>query len=501
METTGFTDRINSGEAMDEFNPQIPKDLPALDLPSACAVALVPGQQTQGYRYMYEKLTEKGDLLNDRINYFARLMALDRMQLLEGAEMDEKPEEVMDYEKRALSLIAPLMQPRQDLGFYVGRVCCDALGDDISMNEMSLVLETSRELGGGGRVSLNLEPLRQQNISYSLFPGQVIGVEATNPSGTCLNVSNVYLPESLPVPTSNTADLKQIYSGDTNRPVHIVTVAGPYVLPSVLDFEPLEAFVRTMESNPPDVIIMLGPFIDIEHESIEQGLTEQSPEEIFKQHITPRLQRLSQSRQCLSLVLIPSNQDAITEYVAFPQPPIGAGLSPQESVEKLVELGLDRVPNLFLFPNPVQFTINELVCATSTLDILFHMNRNRVHYGKDEDLIAQQFENMMQQRSFCPLYPPANGFHFDSSRALLLGEENGPCQLLVKPDLMIVPSRLKQSARAVGGTLCVNPGYLLKHGKQGTYSRIVVHPFELPEGDDVLEHSLTERSNVQVLKI
>jgi DNA polymerase alpha subunit B len=49
----------------------------------------------------------------------------------------------------------------------VGRICCeDAAG---KLNEQSVVLESSRSMGMGKRVKLNLSNLP----GYSVFPGQV----------------------------------------------------------------------------------------------------------------------------------------------------------------------------------------------------------------------------------------------------------------------------------------------------------------------------------------
>lgn len=49
----------------------------------------------------------------------------------------------------------------------VGRICCDA--SEGKLNPQSIVLETSRDLGMGKRVQMDIRRLEQ----YSLFPGQV----------------------------------------------------------------------------------------------------------------------------------------------------------------------------------------------------------------------------------------------------------------------------------------------------------------------------------------
>jgi hypothetical protein len=70
--TLEFQNRLEKGKLQVKFNDHITKLGPRKN--SSCAVSLVPGQQTKGYRYLYEKLTERGDLIDDRIQFFAELI-------------------------------------------------------------------------------------------------------------------------------------------------------------------------------------------------------------------------------------------------------------------------------------------------------------------------------------------------------------------------------------------------------------------------------------------
>jgi DNA polymerase alpha subunit B len=54
----------------------------------------------------------------------------------------------------------------------VGRICCEDVAG--KLNEQSVVLETSRSMGMGKRVKLNLGNLP----GYSVFPGQVSMIPA-----------------------------------------------------------------------------------------------------------------------------------------------------------------------------------------------------------------------------------------------------------------------------------------------------------------------------------
>jgi DNA polymerase alpha subunit B len=64
--------RAEQGKPIRTYNHHI-QPLPS-SMQASCSVNLVPGQQTEGYRYLYEKLTERGDLLDDRIEAFAQLV-------------------------------------------------------------------------------------------------------------------------------------------------------------------------------------------------------------------------------------------------------------------------------------------------------------------------------------------------------------------------------------------------------------------------------------------
>lgn len=55
----------------------------------------------------------------------------------------------------------------QELVTAVGRICCDAT--DGKLNSKSIMLESSRTLGMGKRIPLDISNVKD----YSLFPGQV----------------------------------------------------------------------------------------------------------------------------------------------------------------------------------------------------------------------------------------------------------------------------------------------------------------------------------------
>ncbi|KAL2917675.1 DNA-directed DNA polymerase alpha subunit pol12 [Polyrhizophydium stewartii] len=160
---------------------------------------------------------------------------------------------------------------------------------------------------------------------------------------------------------------------------------GPFTLDSDLDFEPLEALAAEVVAvDPPDLVVLLGPFVDIDHPLIAAGIVGSDVDEIFAAQVAPRLDRMRQARPGLQIALVPSARDACSEWIAFPQPPLAAALSPADAWARRDALGLlaptpDRPgakapkDGIFLFPNPVQFRFNEIVFAVSSTDILFDL--------------------------------------------------------------------------------------------------------------------------------
>lgn len=75
--STHFSLRKLKGKKELVYGDHIVIPPPSLEEPSTlCQVNVVTGQQTKGYRYMYEKLTEKGDLIIVRKNSLKKVTCL-----------------------------------------------------------------------------------------------------------------------------------------------------------------------------------------------------------------------------------------------------------------------------------------------------------------------------------------------------------------------------------------------------------------------------------------
>ncbi|KAI8896454.1 DNA polymerase alpha/epsilon subunit B-domain-containing protein [Globomyces pollinis-pini] len=530
-----FLSRANKQSNVLTFNTHIP--LPTATI-SRTLVSLIEGQQTAGYRYMYEKITEKGDLLDMQITRAATLIAESwddetNLMKVDKNEMDIVKKETIDVkiesndmevddddsknikvkteselEMDRFSLFAHPSMISQEVKLYIGRICCDSVVDESKINQFSVVLESCKEIGTGARSKLDFNSYLQKGLPMALFPGQLVCLEASNPTGNLLVVSKiVHLPQ-LPIPTTTCSELVEYYPPGQELPVSMVITCGPYTLLDSLEYEPLEDLVQALlETGVPDVLLMMGPFVDCDHPFIQTGNIEMDVFEIFKLHITNRLIQLKRVKPSMEIILIPSQRDACMEWIAFPQPPLGSGITDNDRMEKLTLLGLLTSNGEFLaqlFPNPTQFTINELLIATTSLDTLVALGNNFIYHCGDQkrDRVREMFQQILTQRHFYPIFPPLPGACLDSTRALSTNPTD-PCVLQLLPDMMIVPSLLAPCVKEVGSTLCINPGLLTKGRVGGTYCRVTVHPLltEAMTDGDSYPHGLLDRTRVDIIRL
>jgi DNA polymerase alpha subunit B len=163
-----LVNRSSSHVVETQFNGHLP--LPTKDTSMGIVNSPFTFAYTQGpvkpYRFMFEKIKEKSEGIDERIDYIASLI-----QSHHGIEAFANPS-----------------KPSQEAIYAYGLVSSDD-GSEQKLNEKSIVLQTSRDLGMGKRVLLDLSRVN----SYSFFPGQVIGVKGTNHNGIRFHVDEVLM--------------------------------------------------------------------------------------------------------------------------------------------------------------------------------------------------------------------------------------------------------------------------------------------------------------------
>ncbi|CAJ0905175.1 2174_t:CDS:2, partial [Entrophospora sp. SA101] len=166
MKKGNFSERPNQGKIEEILNQHIePKKVTsANDKIKAveCKIEPFAGQLLEPFKYMYQTIAKKIQILEDRIDSCVEVIS-------------------EHYNKE--TLCDPTIVGESKL-FTVGKICCDSEG---RLNPESAMLVTSINLGERV-IKLFLNDLP----SFSLFPGQIIGVEGVNNTGNCLYVKKIY---------------------------------------------------------------------------------------------------------------------------------------------------------------------------------------------------------------------------------------------------------------------------------------------------------------------
>ncbi|KAL5552508.1 hypothetical protein UlMin_039909 [Ulmus minor] len=396
-----------------------------------------------GCRFMYDRIDDRFNALERRIQKHAIALS--------SSGLYEEP-------------VDPTVSSQKSI-FTVGMICGDGDGH---LNEKSTLLQSSVEHSGGQRVRLELQNLRQ----YSIFPGQIVGIEGHNPSGHCLVASKIvdYTPLSHTDdvnlhPTKKQALDEEIHLHDISSEqaeLSMIIASGPFTTTDNMFFEPLNELLAYANRKMPQLLILLGPFVDSEHPEVKKGTIDKSFDEIFQFEILRRLQDCtefmgSQAR----VILVPSTRDANHDAV-FPQPAFD--IHPPDLKHQITSL-----------TNPGIFEANQVKIGCCSADILKHLSGEEIsRHPKDGapiDRMANLASHILGQRSFYPLYPPADGIPLDFSIA------PEALQISLNLDILILPSDMRFFAKAVaigGGEgeakcLCVNPGRLAKGVGGGTF--------------------------------
>lgn len=399
-------------------------------------------QKKLNYKTLAMKSSEAAEILDDRIDDFITLVR-------DHHKIDE--DEFGNASSQSTTEIVA-----------VGRIASDSF--EGKLNAASVVLETSRRTGNGRRIPLKLEKL---NDRYQFFPGQIVAFRGINSSGKEFLVREVLdiplLHSAASMPAAIEGHREKLRGGpdamdsdDEPAPLNIIFGAGPYSADDNLDFEPLHAICGQAADTYADVLMLTGPFIDVDHPLIATGdfdLPEEAMAEpdtatmstVFKYMISPALNRLVASNPHITILLVPSVRDVIDKHVSWPQ---------EAFLKK--DLGLPKTAKII--GNPMTLFINEMVLGVSSQDILWELHHEELVGLKPEtpNIMSRISRYLIEQRHYFPIFPPVDpsklpkagtpegiptGAVLDTSY-LKLGE-----MINARPDVIILPSALPPFAR------------------------------------------------------
>ncbi|CAG7854041.1 DNA polymerase alpha subunit B [Serendipita indica DSM 11827] len=371
------------------------------------------------YRYMHERIAERSTVLDDRIDEFAELV-----------RTHYKLEDIGD----------PASTSDEDV-IVVGRICCDG---DTKLNEASVELETSRLMGAGARVALKFDPNVSSNGDSSmlpLYPGAIVALKGRNETGSWFQVSQILMLPLLPL---------DIDSNRQEHPISMAIAAGPFSGDD-LQYTHFDTFLQTINGSAPNWILLIGPFVDVNNPRIREGDVDLAPNDLFRQRILSPLRTFLDAHPGTTALIVSSVRDLISHHAVYPQPP----------------LQLPQSSRIVVLPNPCTFTIDHVRFSVTSVDVLFHLQRQLLRKKVIPTGTPPPIDQMsilgscvLEQRSFYPLFPAEPELHadvnLDVSHSELLKLED------VAPDVLILPSNLGKFHKVVHGTTVINPAFASK---------------------------------------
>ena len=188
--------------------------------------------------------------------------------------------------------------------------------------------------------------------------------------------------------------------------------------------------------------------------------------------MVPKLEDFLSQPMCqrTQLVLMPSASDASCHPV-FPQWPLQQG----RHVGNVFRT-LDVRRRVSVVPNPATFVVGGVVVGGTSTDVLFQLNAHdamrNAPGGAKVEKIPRMASHLLEQRSYYPLFPAP-----DAADTPLELTQLAAAGMSVSPDLLLLPSKLRQFTKALpSGTLVVNPGMLCRANSGGTFARLAVFP-------------------------
>ncbi|XP_012285306.1 DNA polymerase alpha subunit B [Orussus abietinus] len=370
--------------------------------------------------YMFELITRKGEILT-RVCWDVGQRLCGHWQKLKGDDMQSTWNVTL----------------KSQMAFRTwGRICCEREG---KLNVASILLEGAKSpntVKGIPIIKLDLSSIPQ----YSVFRGQVVAVEGCNPTGNVLVAKEMFVESFAPFP-------KSPYLKEN---VTIFVAAGPFTMSGDLDYQPLTDLLQSVMENEPNVLILVGPFVDFSHPEIRSPSITLTFQEFFEK-IVGRIMDAVKGL-CTQVVLIPSHRDA-HHHPVYPTPEFA--------------LFGPRYPNLHLMPDPSMLNIEGLIMGVTAVDVFMHLGREEFSANASGiNKLNRLATHILDQKCFYPLNPPALEVNLDTH----LWEKYA--FMYQQPHILILPSDMRYFCKCLNNSVVINPERLCKH----TYARLNVRP-------------------------
>lgn len=324
-----------------------------------------------------------------------------------------------------------------DLSIFVGRITSEIVEDlkdpKIPINTHSLVLEGATGRAAGRRIKLIIHECSE----YILYSGQIIGaVGRVMAAGHEFHADTIVGGPACPSPTASLKDTAP------TAPIHVAIASGPFSPDNILIFDSIAELEVRIRDQSPDVLFVMGPFLDISHPLVAAGTLEDSfgrPvtfEDIYKQEIIPKLARLA--RACdnarTQLVIVPAVNEARLD-IPLPQPSLQRVGTRIPIWKTLVE---ELPPSVTYTSNPATVTVGDMNILVTSTDALSSINGNVLFkQGTDESSLGRVdacLDQLLRARSLFPVMPSTLRIEPSMRPCLDISEADFP-QIVVIPSL------------------------------------------------------------------
>ncbi|XP_014467215.1 PREDICTED: DNA polymerase alpha subunit B isoform X2 [Dinoponera quadriceps] len=289
---------------------------------------------------------------------------------------------------------------------------------------------------------------------YSVFSGQIVAVEATNPVGDTLYAREIFAKAYAP-PTC----APRIESS-----INIFVAAGPFTASNNMHYQPLWDLMEKVASDEPHVLVLIGPFLEYTHPEIQDGLLKNTHQELFEKTLAKIMESVKRSTQ---VVLVASNRDAYHEPI-FP--------TPQYTIfnRKLFQ----NYSNLKLMPDPCILDVSGLKIGITSVDVIKHIGKEEISDISGMDRLGRLADHVLAQGCFYPVYPPSEDLNVDTE----LWEKYAFFDQ--QPHVLILPSDMRCYCKVINECVTLNPERMYKHA----YARLCIKPafYDKWSSDNVL---------------
>ncbi|CAB4023880.1 DNA polymerase alpha subunit B, partial [Paramuricea clavata] len=231
---------------------------------------------------------------------------------------------------------------------------------------------------------------------------KVVAVKGKNPTGGQFIASSFYegiLPPPVPEPKNVQTETLSIF-----------IAVGPFTTSESDSYEPLTDFLSQVSKEKPNLVVLMGPFVDAKNDLIEKCEIHETFQELFARKIN----EIGECAKRLStkFVIIPSQRD-VHHNCVYPQPPfcskdimntLNSVINKKKNQSaKLAQKERDdidkNISSLQFFSDPCTLDVNGFTLGMTSTDVLFQMGGEEIaHPPGSADKMGRLVKNILTQQ-------------------------------------------------------------------------------------------------------